>query len=335
MWPVRATTLIVMLNPTRDGALLHLGAGSGGAVDLATCRAAGLSPERVHWLAQTGRWQSPYRGVYVTFSGPIPLVTRQHAALLYAGKSSALSHESAGAGWRLCREADSIHISVPYPRQVDERPGLMIHRSRTLTEDDVHPSLTPRRTRIERTVLDLLAGQRTADAALGLITDAVRERATTTERLREAVQGRPRTRWRSVILEALPDVSAGAHSTLELRDAKLRRRHGLPTGTRQFRRLAGGAEYLDVVIEEWRLHVELDGRLGHDRAREIWRDMRRDNHSERQQMRHLRYGWPDLLERTCEVAIEQAVILRQQGWAGNFRRCESCPPDPTTSHLDL
>jgi hypothetical protein len=52
-----------------------------------------------------------------------------------------------------------------------------------LSSDDVHPAFTPRRTRIERTVLDLLAGKRTV------------------------------------------------------------------------------AEYLDVVIAEWALHVELDGRL--------------------------------------------------------------------------
>jgi hypothetical protein len=26
-----------------------------------------------------------------------------------------------------------------------------------------------------------------------------------------------------------------------------------------------------------------------------------------------------------EVAIEQAVILRQQGWRGTFKRCRQCP----------
>lgn len=79
------------------------------------------------------------------------------------------------------------------------------------------------------------------------------------------------------------------------------------------------------MIEQWRLHVELDRRLGHDRGRERWRDMRRDNRSEVQQFRHLRYGWPDMVDRPCEVALEQAVILRQQGWKGAFRACRDCP----------
>jgi hypothetical protein len=42
-------------------------------------------------------------------------------------------------------------------------------------------------------------------------------------------------------------------------------------------------------------------------------------------LRHLRYGWADLIDRPCEAAIEQGVILRQQGWTGPFRRCPHCP----------
>jgi hypothetical protein len=283
-----------------------------------------MTDERIRWLVESGRWQSPFPRVFVAFSGPIPLLTLQYAALLYAGAGAVLSHESAGSLWRLCAPPNAIHVTVRYPRQVEDRPGLVLHRSRNVIDLDIHPARSPLRTRIERTVLDLLADKRTADEALGLVADAVRDRATTTERMRSALIRRPTTRWRRVILEALPDVNAGAHSALEIRDAKLRRRHGLPMGTRQFRRQTDGSEYLDVLIEEWQLHVELDGRLGHDRARERWRDMKRDNRSEVQQLRHLRYGWADLLDRPCEVAAEQALILRQQGWRGAFRRCAGC-----------
>jgi len=185
--------------------------------------------------------------------------------------------------------------------------------------------LSPRRTRIERTVLDLLAGRPTADAALGLVADAIRNRSTTPDRLRAALEQRPRTRWRRIIDDALPDLSRGAQSPLEIRDARLRRVHGLPEGQRQVRRLRDGTEYLDVVIEEFGLHVELDGRLGHDRAREIWRDMRRDNASEVRGLAHLRYGWADLTDRGCEVAGEQARVLRRRGRRGKFRRCPRCP----------
>lgn len=317
-----------MLNPQRDAGLLWLGAHTHGAVHLDDCRGAGLSDREVGWLVASGRWQSPFPRVFVTFSGPIPLLTLQHAALLYAGEGAMLSHESAGAAYGICRVPGSVHVTIPYERQVDDQPGLHLHRSRTIRDDDRAPAVSPARTRIERTVLDLLRGKRTAEAALGLVADAIRTRRTTPAHIRAALLQRPCTKWRRVIGEALPQLAQGAQSLLELRDARLRRIHGLPMGIRQQRRLCDGTEYLDVVIEEFGVHVELDGRLGHDRAREIWRDMKRDNRSELQRLRHLRYGWADLADRPCEVAIEQARVLRQQGWAGRFRRCARCPDAP-------
>jgi hypothetical protein len=54
--------------------------------------------------------------------------------------------------------------------------------------------------------------------------------------------------------------------------------------------------------------------------------MQRDNRSVRTNVKQLRYGWGDLVDRPCEVAIEQGVVLRQQGWTGKFKRCPKCPP---------
>lgn len=126
---------------------------------------------------------------------------------------------------------------------------------------------------------------------------------------------------------ALPDIGAGAHSLHEIKDTRMRRRHGLPLGRRQFTRDAKGTEYLDVFIEEYGIHVELDGRLGHDRAVETWRDFRRDNRSVIRRLRPLRYGWADMTDLSCEIAAEQAEILRQQGWPGPFIRCAHCPAE--------
>jgi hypothetical protein len=297
-----------------------------GALSLDECLATGMTARQLHWLLESGRWQMPFPRVYVTFSGPLPAATVQAAALLYAGEGAALSHESAGALWRLCPTPPKVHIIIPYRRQVDDQIALQLHRSRTLTDQDVHPTFVPRRTTVERTVLDLLSSKRSGDAALGLVGDAIRTRLTSPDRLRAALSDKPRARWRKEIFDALPDVEAGAQSLLELKDADIRRRHGLPRGTRQVGRLADGTEYLDVVIEEFGLHIELDGRLGHDKTRERWRDMRRDNRSEVARLRHLRYGWADLVDRPCDVAAQQAQVLRQQGWTGSFRRCPKCPP---------
>ena len=296
-----------------------------GALSLDECLAAGLTPRQLHRLVSSGRWQNPFPRVYVTFSGPLPTETVHQAALLYAGQGAALSHESAGSLWRLCPPPAKVHVLVPYHRQVDPQVALVLHRSRTIDPLELHPTFSPVRTTLERTVADLLSHKTTADQALGLIGDALRTRATNADRLRETVQAKPRTRWRKVVLDALPDASRGAHSPLELREAAVRRRHGLPAGSRQVGRLADGTEYLDVLIEEYGVHIELDGRLGHDRTRERWRDMRRDNRSEVARLRHLRYGWADLVDRPCEVAAQQAEVLRQQGWPGPFIRCRDCP----------
>jgi hypothetical protein len=314
-----------VLNPLRDSALTNLSADSAGAVDIYACRSAGMSDQRVQWLVESGRWQSPFPRTYVTFSGPVPVTTMQFAALHYAGAGAALSYETAGALWRLCISTAEVHLTVPYRREVEDQPGLVVHRSRTLSALDLHPTFRPVRTTIERTVMDLLSTKHTADTALGLVSAAVRSRLTTPQDLRETIRNLPKTRWRKVVLEALPDLSAGAHSPLELRDAKLRRAHGLPAGQRQWKRLADGSEYLDVLIAEYGVHIELDGRLGHDGAREHWRDMRRDNRSEIGQLRHLRYGWADIVDRPCEVAAQQGEVLRQQGWRGPLRRCPDCP----------
>lgn len=314
-----------MLNPLRDGDLLDLGADSGGMVELNDLLALGVTDDKIRWLVSSGRWQRVLPRVFATFSGEISYNPMRYAALLYAGPESALSHESAGASHGLCGRPGQVHVTVPYEREVGSRGGVVIHRSRRLTSGDVCLS-TPRKTTVERTVLDLLRSQRSADAALGLVGEALRGRRTTSTRLRAALVAAPCARWRQTVLEALPDMAAGAESPLEVRDARLRRLHGLPEGSRQVRRVGDGVELLDVVIEQWGLHIELDGRLGHEATRERWRDMRRDNRSERLGLRHLRYGWADVFDRPCDVAIEQAVILRQQGWRGPFRRCSACPP---------
>jgi hypothetical protein len=317
-----------MLNPLRDTDLTYLGRETAGIVDLSICGEAGLTEKKVRWLVDSGRWQYVHPRTIATFSGPLPAAARIHAAVIYAGTNAALSHETAGHIHGICSSPARIHVTVPYEREVAGQQGLVLHRSRTLTEDDL--TGVPPTTKIERTVLDLLGHKRSADAALGLVADALRTRRTSSARLRTAVLSRRTTRWRSVLLDALPDFERGAESPLEVRDAALRRKHGLPRGERQVRRATEGVEFLDVLIAEHGLHIELDGRLGHDRAREQWRDMRRDNRSELAGLRHLRYGWADVVDRPCAVAIEQALVLRQQGWTGHFAPCRDCPrPLPT------
>lgn len=300
-------------------------ANASGIVSLDECRAAAISDRKTEWMVASGRWQYVYPRVLATFSGPVPYEAQLVAALKYAGTDAALSHATAGHDLGLCKRPAFIHVLVPYSREVEDQPGLKIHRSRRISATDRVCRNGVMQTSVDRTVIDLLEVRWNADGALGLIGDAIQSRLTTVEQLRANLVEARCAKWRRVVLEALPDVERGAYSALEIRDAKMRRRHGLPTGRRQVRRLADGTELLDVVVEECRTHVELDGRLGHNRTQERFRDMRRDNRSARAGLRHLRYGWADMFDRECEVAIEQAVIYRQEGWTAPFKRCASCP----------
>ena len=116
------------------------------------------------------------------------------------------------------------------PGPVREIAGVVVHRSRSLQRAR-HPALTPPRTRVEETVLDLIDCARSFDEAYDWICRAIGRRRTTAARIRAALDGRPRIRWRHDIELALGYASGGALSVLELRYVRgVERAHGLPIG---------------------------------------------------------------------------------------------------------
>ena len=66
------------------------------------------------------------------------------------------------------------------------------------------------------------------------------------------------------------------------------------------------------------LVIELDGRLGHDSAAGVWRDMERDNQHALSGRTVLRFGWSDVVDRPCGVAKQVAAAL------GLRARCAAC-----------
>ncbi len=181
-----------------------------------------------------------------------------------------------------------------------------------------HPVVTPPRTRIEETVLDLTQTAATFDEAIDWIIRGCGSRRTTPERLAAAMHERARMRWRVKLGTAV----GGIHSMLEYRHVYgVERPHGLPRGTRQARAVRRGrSQYRDQLYEEFGVCVELDGQLAHPAAAR-WRDIRRDNASAAAGLITLRYGWADVTHRPCEVAAEIGTVLSSRGWTGTPRRC--------------
>jgi very-short-patch-repair endonuclease len=203
---------------------------------------------------------------------------------------------------------------------------MVLYRSGRIA-DAVHPTLLPPRTRVEETVLDLVASATDFETAFGVVFAACQRKLTTTARLTTAMASRARLRWRAELAEALRDVADGVHSLLEYRYVRrVERPHGLPAASRQARVTAGQrTRYLDNLYDGYGLCVELDGHQAHpDHQR--WDDQRRTNAITAQGVTTLRYGWIDVDRRPCQTAAQIGAALRARGWLGRLRPCApNCP----------
>ncbi len=291
---------------------------------------AGLSRNVVRRRIASGTWHRLHRGVYATFTGPPPRQAQLWAAILRAGPGATLSHQTAAELHGLTdKPSEQIHVTVPATRNPARNrkvSGVVIHRSSRI-DAARHPVLSPPRTRVEDTVLDLVETARDFDEAFSWICRAVGRRRTTVALLAAAVAARRKIRWRSELKAALTDVADGVHSPLERRYVVgVERAHRLPRATRQVRRGHGAkATYMDNLYEEYQVCVEVDGSAAHP-ADERWNDIRRDNINTVLGTATLRFGWPDATQHRCRSAILVADALRRRGWPGAPSPCSpTCP----------
>jgi hypothetical protein len=328
-WQARFMTLVIPVN------CLRLVADQSGVISRAQGAEFGLAGEEMRNRVRFADWQRIQRGVYATFSGDLQREARLWAALLRAGPEAVLSHQTAAELYGLFKQPSPlIHLTVPAtnnPVKHGRIPGVVVHRSRII-EATRHPALLPPRTRVEHTVLDLIADMNDPADRYDLICRAVGSRLTTAARLREALDGRSRFRDRREAESALGDVGQGALSNLErwyLRGVE--RSHRLPVATRQARvRIGGKSSYLDNLYEGYLVCVELDGAVAHP-VGEQWRDKRRDRRNLAQEkLVTMRFGYLDLhtQEARCRTAAEVVAVLRDRGPRVGVRcRLAGCPVD--------
>jgi Transcriptional regulator, AbiEi antitoxin len=287
----------------------------------------GLSRHAIAARVESGRWQRLHRGVFVTFSGPVPRSSLLWGAVLRAGEDAVLSHATAAEIWKLSDQPSaSIHVSVPKQAGSLIIPGLVLHYSSRLPGAR-HPARLPPQTTLEETVLDLADVSRTAEDAVAWAIKACQRRLSTPDRITAALASRNRVRWRRDLTDAVAEVRTGVHSPLELRYLRdVERRHGLPRGDRQAVTIRRGArQYADVRYTEYGVVVELDGVLAHP-AEARKHDSRRDNANTLDGFQTLRYGWVPVAYHACTVALEVADLLWKRGWGGFLRRCgNACP----------
>src|SRR5690348_8002 len=114
--------------------LESLAACQGGVLSREQLRDLGVSREVVRQQLRARRWQRVLPGTYVTFTGPLPPLTRVWAGLVYAGTASMASH--ATAAWLhglLDRPPERVDALVPHGHRYERRgsrPGVRVRQSR-------------------------------------------------------------------------------------------------------------------------------------------------------------------------------------------------------------
>lgn len=299
-----------------------------GVVSRRQALAAGLAPHDIRRLVRRREWAAVHDGVFVTHTGTPSWTERAWAAVL-AVAPAALCHDSAlrlsdGPGRRGRRSDDPIHVAVDRKRTVLAPDGVVLHRLARL-DSRVLWHRSPPCVRVEEAVLDLAAEAPGEYEAIALLADAVQARRTTTERIRSALDGRPRIPRRRFLVDVLDDLGSGACSVLEQAYlTRVERAHGLPRGLRQRAAWSAGRIYRDVDYDEYGLVVELDGRTFHDTARSRDRDLDRDLDTVVEGRLTIRLGWGQVFGRGCQTAVRVGLLLQQRGWAGTATPCPSC-----------
>jgi hypothetical protein len=304
-----------------------------GVISLRQALAAGMTASAVKNRVRCGDWQRMQRGVYATFTGTPERESELWAAVLRAGPGAVLSHHTAAERHGLLsRPSQVIHVAVPrdsFPDRRGKIPGVVIHQSDAIIGRR-HSAMTPPCTRIEDTVLDLIAISPTLDDAYNWICKAIGSRRTTANRLRDALDARPRFPGRRQVEVAIGEAGGGALSWLERRYVGgVERRHGLPVATRQAKvSRPGGNRYLDNLYTDYLVCVELDGVAAHP-ADQQWQDKRRDRANlVSSKIVTMRVGYLDVCDRNrqCATAAEVAKALSDRGRAVGHPCDDPCCP---------
>ena len=246
--------------------------------------------------------------------------TRAAASLLLAGPSAVLSRHSA-LTLHGCAGGDRapIHVTVPYFRNLERRPGLVVHRGSVDAQDIVE--LDGLRTVALDVALaevlcrsDRRAAMACADQALALVPHS--ERAEFRAWVTERIWSRPDPRGRRRGLCLLELSSGLAESPMESWLLLAVADSGLPVPAPQFviNDLDGREIYrLDLAWETLRIGLEYDGYEAHEHRRD--RDAARDEDLRRRGWSIIRADLGDLTEPSGLLArIREA--FRSRGFGG-------------------
>ena len=267
----------------------------------------------------TKRWQRPVRGVVVRHSGPLGAADEHLVALLSCSPGAALAGLTALQYDGLTGfESDGIDIVLPEGARRLDRPGVTYHRSTMLSDADVHPLRTPRRTRPQRSLVDAASwsswsAERRARA---IVLASVQQGLVRPRDLRDALSRRGPCRHRALIVESILDARGGIQSIPELDFEMIRRRFRLPAPIRQsIRRRKDGKCYLDADWPDYDTACEIHG-IPHIRVPQWESDLDRANEITIAGPRLLIFSSYAVRRHQKRVGSQLVRMLRRGGWRG-------------------
>lgn len=297
--------------PGVDAAIAALAGRQHGNVTRAQLIRLGLNDDAIARRVRWGWLHLVYRGVYAVGRPPRTQLERASAAVLACGPTAVLSHSSALGLW-----AFSQHWSPPFDVTITAghaRPHhITVHRSRTLTRDDIRIQLGIRATSPARTLLDCAPG--TDPTSLPrLVNDALLSPWLTRAQLADVCARSPRHPGKQLLAPFLSATDGPTRSEFEDRFLSFCAAHHLPR-PRVNTHVAG--HEADALFPEQRLIVELDGWRFHANRRTFESD--RDRDAERLAAGYVtvRITWERLTCKPAREAKRLRVILRRLGWQG-------------------
>jgi hypothetical protein len=277
-----------------------------------------------HRLASE-RWQRVHRGVLVTRLGPLNREQRTWIGLLAAGdrRPALLGGLSALEAFGLQRfERDTVDVVVPATQRPRQPPAYVrIHRTNRLPPCDVRDLADPPSTMPARALVDAARWASSDREARAIVAASFQQRLVAGDDVYQVLQRLSPIRRHRLIALTAADAAGGAHSLAELDFLALSRRAGFPEPTLQRVRhdASGRKRYLDVLYEEFRLHVEIDG-AQHMDIRQAWADMQRQNVLWIAGERVLRFPAWLVRERPDEVIAQVRTALIAAGWRPSVDR---------------
>lgn len=268
--------------------------------------AAGLGAKAIDYRARVGRLFRVYPSVFAVGAPPTTPIERAAAAVLACGEGAALSHGSALSLWGLSKVWPTpIHVTGSRHRRP---PGIVVHRSVSLTRADVRTHLGIRVTSPARTLLDC-APTLQQNVFTRAVNDALRSPYMTHAQLADVCTRCGGHAGRRLLLGFVEAPTGPTRSEFEDAFLNFCARFGLPRP--QVNTRVHGYE-VDAYFPDEGVIVELDGWDFHRSRDSFERDRNRDANMLAAGLVTVRVTWGRLIERPAAEARRLLSILAQR-----------------------